>query len=77
MCSVEAGLPGAVHLVTRYADDFKTAMVENVMAGGDSSARGMIAGMVLGAANGMAAIPDEWQSEMTASQRINTLLDHL
>ena len=57
MCSVEAGLPGAIHLVARHADDFKTAMVENVMAGGDSSARGMMAGMMLGAAHGMTAIP--------------------
>lgn len=76
MCSVEAGLPGAVHLITRYADDFKTAMVENVMAGGDSSARGMMAGMVLGAAHGMASIPADWQAGMTASKRINGLLDH-
>ncbi|MDX2454911.1 ADP-ribosylglycohydrolase family protein [Desulfosarcina sp.] len=77
MCSVEAGLPGAVHLISRYADDFKTAMVENVMAGGDSSARGMIAGMVLGAAHGMVAIPEAWQTGMTASQRISALLDQL
>ena len=77
MCSVEAGLPGAVHLIARYADDFKTAMVENVMAGGDSSARGIMAGMVLGAANGMAAIPDTWKSGMTAGERINSLLDRI
>ena len=77
MCSVEAGLPGAVHLISRYADNFKTAMVENVMAGGDSSARGMIAGMVLGAAHGMVAIPEAWQTGMTASQRISALLDQL
>ncbi len=76
MCSVEAGLPGAVHLITRHADDFKTAMVENVMAGGDSSARGMIAGMVLGAAHGLAAIPEAWRTGMTASKRIGVLLDH-
>lgn len=74
MCSVEAGLPGAVHLIARHADDYKQAMVENVMAGGDSSARGMMAGMILGAAHGMAAIPEAWASGMTASQRINTLL---
>ena len=77
MCSVEAGLPGAVHLISRYADDFKSAMVENVMAGGDSSARGMLAGMVLGAAHGMVAIPEAWQTGMTASQRISALLDQL
>ena len=77
MCSVEAGLPGAVHLIARYGDDYKAGMVENVMAGGDSSARGMMAGMVLAAANGMTAIPEAWRSGMTASQRISTLLDQV
>jgi ADP-ribosylglycohydrolase len=75
MCSVEAGLPGTVHLIARYADDLKAALVENVMAGGDSSARGMLVGTVLGAAHGMAAIPREWISQLTARERIGTLLD--
>ncbi|WP_054699519.1 ADP-ribosylglycohydrolase family protein, partial [Desulfosarcina cetonica] len=74
MCSVEAGLPGTVHLIASYADDFKTALVENVMAGGDSSARGILTGMILGAAHGMAAIPEAWINEMTAVERIQTLL---
>jgi ADP-ribosylglycohydrolase len=74
MCSVEAGLPGAVHLIARYADDYKRGMVENVMAGGDSSARGMMAGMMLGAAHGMTAVPDAWVSGMNAVERINRLL---
>ena len=77
MCSVEAGLPSAVHLIARYSDDFKAAMVENVMAGGDSSARGMLAGMGLGAAMDMAAIPNAWQSGMNAGDRINKCLNHL
>jgi ADP-ribosylglycohydrolase len=75
MCSVEAGLPAAVHLIARYADDFKSALVENVMAGGDSSARGMLVGMVLGAAHGMAAIPEEWVSQLAARERIGAILD--
>ena len=74
MCTVEAGLPGAVHLIARYTDDFKTAMIENVMAGGDSSARGMLAGMVLAAAHGIAAIPEAWISKMSAGKRIEKLL---
>lgn len=77
MCSVEVGLPGAVHLVARHSGDFKTAMVENVMAGGDSSARGMLAGMVLAAAHGMDAIPDEWISGLNAGERIRTILEQL
>ncbi|WP_419659217.1 ADP-ribosylglycohydrolase [Desulfosarcina variabilis str. Montpellier] len=74
MCSVEAGLPGAIHLICRYPDAYQTAMVENVMAGGDSSARGMLAGMVLAAAHGMSAIPEEWISQMTAGKHIAELL---
>lgn len=74
-CSVEAGLPSAVHLMARYADDFKTAMVENVMAGGDSSARGILAGMVLAAAHGMDAIPEKWLSKMTAAKKIKKLVE--
>lgn len=75
MCSVEAGLPSAVHLIARYGDDFKSAMVENVMAGGDSSARGMMTGMILGAFLGTASIPDSWQTEMNANERIRLLLN--
>ena len=75
MCSVEAGLPSAIHLIARYADDYKTAMVENVMAGGDSSARGILAGMILAAAHGMSAIPDAWTNEMAAAERIKALLN--
>ena len=77
MCSVEAGLPGAVHLIARHGENFKTAMVENVMAGGDSSARGMLAGMVLGAAHGMAAIPEEWITGLNAGNRIKELMTRL
>ena len=77
MCSIQAGLPGAVHLIARYSDDLATALVENVMAGGDSSARGMLTGMVLAAAQGMTAIPDPWTSKMTAAKRIAALLDPL
>jgi ADP-ribosylglycohydrolase len=75
MCSVEAGLPGTVHLVARHGDNFRTAMVENVMAGGDSSARGMLAGMVLAAAHGMTAIPGEWVSGLNAGERIRSILE--
>jgi ADP-ribosylglycohydrolase len=70
MCSVEAGLPSAVHLIARYEDDYKKAMVENVMAGGDSSARGILAGSVIAAASGMDAIPTHWISELTSKDRI-------
>lgn len=77
MCSIEAALPATVHLIARYEQDFRQALVENVMAGGDSAARGMLAGMVLGAALGSAAIPGEWIDGLNAHDRIVALMEKL
>ena len=76
-CSVQAALPGTIHLICAYEDDFKKALVENVMAGGDSSARGMLAGMVLGAHCGMGAIPARWIDDLQEGRRIEAYLDKL
>lgn len=74
MCAVEAALPSAVHLVARYQDDFKNAMIENVMAGGDSSARGMLAAFLIGCGRSDRFIPGEWLTSMAAYKAINDLL---
>lgn len=77
MCAIKAALPGVVHLILRYADNLKAALVENVMAGGDSAARGLVVGMILGAAGGMEAIPPEWIEDLAAYGRINHLLEDI
>ena len=74
MCSVEAAVPGTIHLIASYENDFKEALVENVMAGGDSAARGMFVGMILGAYLGIDAIPNEWIENLNARERIEELL---
>ena len=77
MCETTASLPGVIHLVATYETDLKTALVENVMAGGDSAARGMAVGMILGAHLGRDAIPAEWLNEMKAGNRIADLLGRI
>ncbi len=74
MCEIDAAFPGVIHLVARYEDNLREALIENVMAGGDSAARGMVTGMLLGAFHGITAIPESWLSEMTAHDKIITLL---
>ena len=60
MCEAGSALPSVIHLLATYENDIKNALIENVMAGGDSAARGMIVGMVLGAYHGEnAGIPDD------------------
>lgn len=76
-CDVQAGFPAVVHLVARYPDDCRSALVENVMAGGDSAARGMLVGMLLGARLGPAAIPEDWLAALTARARIEGSLERI
>jgi ADP-ribosylglycohydrolase len=75
MCDVHAAFPSVIHLITRYADNLEAALIENVMAGGDSAARGLIAGMVLGAHLGWAAVPDKWLAGLKKRDEIYRLLD--
>lgn len=77
MCAAEAAFPSVIHLIFKYESNLKDALVENVMAGGDSAARGMMTGMVLGAHLGMDAIPDHWLSELIAIKNIRRLLDQM
>lgn len=70
MCEIEASFPATIHLIAKYENDLREALVENVMAGGDSSARGLMTGMVLGAYLGPAAIPGDWLADLKARERI-------
>jgi ADP-ribosylglycohydrolase len=52
-------------------------LIQNVMAGGDSAARGMAVGMLLGAHLGEAAIPASWLAELEPREEIVELLGEL
>lgn len=75
MCSTRAALPGAVHLICAYQENVQEALVQNVMAGGDSAARGMVVGMILGAYQGLDGLDQNWLKEMKATEAIMSYLD--
>lgn len=77
MCGIAAALPGAIHLIATYEQDLRSALIENVMAGGDSAARGLVAGMVLGASLGMPALPEDWLADLSQRTHILDLLASL
>jgi ADP-ribosylglycohydrolase len=56
-CTITFALPSALRVVLAYPDDFMGAMQANVLAGGDSAARGMLIGMLIGASAGIQGIP--------------------
>lgn len=74
MCETAAAFPGVIHLIAKYENDLKRALVENAMAGGDSAGRGLIVGMILGAYLGMNAIPQDWLTDMKAYPQIIDLI---
>lgn len=77
ICEIGAAFPAVIHLLARYEDNLKEALVENVMAGGDSAARGMVTGMLLGAYLGMEAIPADWLADLKNRETIMRGLDRI
>ena len=77
MCEIQAAFPCVIHLITKYENNLQQALIENVMAGGDSAGRGLTVGMVLGAHLGADAIPSNWIFDLKASPEITNLLDQI
>ena len=76
-CHIQEAFPGVIHLISRYEKHLKEALVQSVMAGGDSAARGIMVGMVLGAHLGKDSLPDEWGSGLIKREEIVALLEKI
>jgi putative redox protein len=74
-CHVDEAFQSTVCLLLKYPTDLETSLIENVMTGGDSAARGMIVGMVLGAALGEEAVPRRWIEGLNTWEQIQTFVD--
>lgn len=73
-CHTPEAFPLSLYFLLKYADQPLEALVQNAMTGGDSSARGMLIGMVLGAAHGTDWMPLAWVDELNARPEIDALL---
>ncbi len=73
-CAMEKALPSVFAILLRHGDDLETALMENVAAGGDSAARGLVLGMLLGAAHGRRAVPERWVKSLQARPRLEAFL---
>lgn len=76
-CHLPEAFPGTVQLIARHQDDLEEALIQNVMAGGDSAARGLLVGMVLGAWHGLEALPEDWRHSLAAGEEIRDLLSRI
>ena len=76
-CHGAEASPCVIHLVVKYTDDLREALIQNTMAGGNSAGRNMIVGMILGAHLGMEAIPKPWLTGLAATLEIDSFLDSI
>ena len=58
-CDINGGFSGVIHLLCKY-DNLKDMLISNSKAGGDTSARAMIASVILLANKQMSEIPKNW-----------------
>jgi ADP-ribosylglycohydrolase len=71
----EGALPGALYLVIKYQHSLESALIANAGVGGDSAARGIVVGMLLGAVHGRSAIPQRWLSGLIALPAVDKMFD--
>lgn len=76
-CNISDAFPGICHLLLRHPTDPAMALIENVNAGGDSAARGMILGLVYGTAFPVSSWPAEWLTGLHAREEIESLISKL
>ncbi len=74
----EGALPSALYFAIKYQNDMEAALIANANCGGDSAARGIVVGMLLGALPG-GALPagHRWSTGLNAMRKVQALMDRL
>lgn len=76
-CHLPEAFPVTLHYALRYANDLPGALSANGLAGGDTSARAMLIGLLLGGANGFQALPWDWVHSLASHRDLDALLSLL
>ena len=73
----EEALAIGVYCALKHTWDFKNGVLEAVNIDGDSDSTGAIAGNLLGALNGEAAIPEKWRKGLREYAIVSQVADDL
>ncbi|GAB6037812.1 ADP-ribosylglycohydrolase family protein [Fundidesulfovibrio butyratiphilus] len=76
-CHVDGAFAAVVQIVARHPFDLPGALLASTLAGGDSAARNMLIGLLLGAAPGGQSLPEDWLAGLNARAPIEGLLDEI
>ena len=76
-CGIEGAFPITLALALGHEDDPVEALSTNAMLGGDSAARGLLLGLLMGARHGADAFPATWTDDLKAIGTIHPALARL
>jgi ADP-ribosylglycohydrolase len=76
-CYLPCTFPSILHACLGHPDDFATAVLETVRAGGDNASRAACVGALVGAAVGASGIPEALRRRLNAGAAIEELTDRL
>jgi ADP-ribosylglycohydrolase len=75
--TVVATFPSSIHALLKHSDDFETAILAIIRAGGDSAGRASMVGAWLGAHLGTSAIPEAWRTRLSHTHRISAATEKI
>ena len=73
-CGIGGAFPITLAVAFRHEAEPVAALSANAMLGGDSAARGLLLGLLMGARHGVAAFPAEWRGGLRSIEAIDRLL---
>ena len=71
---IEGGLALTIYFLLNHHENFSTLMQENLKAGGDATARGMVMGMIVGARYGFETISPLWIENIAEYSTLQKLI---
>jgi len=75
----EGALPSSLYFALKYSNNVEEALIANAGCGGDSAARGMVIGMLLGAQNSFQGFSTDhrWIKGLNSHKRVIQLIDSI
>ena len=73
-CHTPDAFPLTLWFLLHQAGEPLEALVTNTTAGGDNAARGLLIGLLMGAAHGLAWLPTEWLDSLNQRDEIDALI---
>jgi ADP-ribosyl-[dinitrogen reductase] hydrolase len=76
-CPLSHSFPSSIHALVKHTDDFETAILATLRAGGDNAGRAAMLGAWLGARIGLGGIPKAWRTRLTNAGRISAAVEKI